>query len=177
MKTQAQGGSSLVSHFGTPPLITSMPHAGAQRSTSEDSLTVSRSVMLVRNINIWSTYQQQFCWRLFFSHAWKLDVVYRQSYLCCASWCFSVLCCHILVTLSLQLSCRMVRSSARVAGKMKRGGGHGLQGVCPHFPWHVHFQCIILVPAMSQFSHMQHLCMWLKCLLGSQAKPIRYVKL
>ena len=52
IKTQAQGGSSSVSHFGTLPLITSMPHAGAQRSTSEDSLTVSRSVMSVRNINI-----------------------------------------------------------------------------------------------------------------------------
>ena len=97
IKTQAQGGSSSVSHFGTPPLITSMPHAGAQRSTSEDSLTVSRSVMSVRNINLSTACS--FTDAYFFT-CMKLDVVYRWSYICCASWCFSVLYCHTCYTVS-----------------------------------------------------------------------------
>ena len=102
-----------------------MLHAGAQRSTSGDSLTVSRSVTSVRNIvPVTSSFGDAY----FFT---CMEVRWtRRSYVCCTILsCVCHTCYTVSQTLSLQLNCRMVRLSARVVGRMKKGGDHGLQGV------------------------------------------------
>ena len=156
IQTQVQGGSSSVSHFGTPPLITSMPHAGAQRSTSGDSLTVSRSVMSVRNINIEYLSLAVFLMPIF-SHTWKLDGLDDHMFVVPADVFLSCVfhtCYIVSQTLSLQLSCRMVRLSARVAGRMKKGGDRGLQGMYTFSSHDMFIFSIISVSAMSKCTHL-----------------------
>ena len=151
IQTRAQGGSISVLHFGTPPLITSMLHAGAQRSTSGDSLTVSRSVTSVRNIvPVTSSFGDAY-FSTYMEVRWT-----RRSYVCCTTLsCVCHTCYTVSQTLSLQLNCRMVRLSVRVVGRMKKGGDHGLQGVyIPSVPMTCSFSCVSYVKMYSHETRM-----------------------
>ena len=96
-----------------------MPRAGVLKSSLGDSLTASRSVMSVRNV-------------VFIQRCENMDVAparHAHYLTVLVVYCNACLCVLVIQVLSLQFSCRMVRSSARVGGSTRRDGGHGPQGI------------------------------------------------
>ena len=143
IQTRAQGGSISVLHFGTPPLITSMLHAGAQRSTSGDSLTVSRSVTSVRNIvPVTSSFGDAY-FSTYMEVRWT-----RRPYVCCTT--LSCV-CHTCYTVSqLNTVSAVELQNGQIVSK---SGGENEERWRPWTP-----RCVYTFSSHDMFIFMCQLC-------------------